>query len=93
MLTEGKIESKLLEIIAESGEGDTIDMVMFYLADRDIVRALVDASNRGVTMICFKIEKIQIGPQSNISPSSYKRIRKPSSRSTITKPTDKNAPN
>ena len=48
--TEGMIEKTLLGEINNTQEGDRIDMLMFYIADRDIVRALKRASDRGVEM-------------------------------------------
>ncbi len=42
------IKEKILELIEGSKMGDHLDLVMFYLSDRDVVRALVDAANRGV---------------------------------------------
>ena len=48
LLTEEKIRDGLLEEIGDSIEGDKIEMIMFYLSDRKIVNALLDASGRGV---------------------------------------------
>jgi phosphatidylserine/phosphatidylglycerophosphate/cardiolipin synthase-like enzyme len=46
-LSEGKIRARLLEVIAEAGPSDAIDIAMFYLSDRDIVRGLLEAGERG----------------------------------------------
>jgi len=48
--TEGKIETAILQAIDATESGDTIDMLMFYFSDRDVVRALKRASDRGVSM-------------------------------------------
>lgn len=48
LLTEGAIERKLVELIDQTQEGDTIDVVMFYLSERSVVTSLVRAANRGV---------------------------------------------
>lgn len=48
VLTEGAIAEAAERLIHESVAGDTVDLVMFYLADRQIIRALIDATKRGV---------------------------------------------
>jgi len=47
-VTESKILDALLADLAETKEGDKIWLGMFFVAKRDIVNALIDASNRGV---------------------------------------------
>lgn len=42
------IKEKVLELIEGSKMGDHLDLVMFYLSDRDVIRSLIEASNRGV---------------------------------------------
>jgi len=49
-LTEGKIHDALLEHIDATVKGDSIDIAMFYIADRGIVEALLGASSRGVNV-------------------------------------------
>ena len=49
-LTENQIKIELLSRIKETTTDDTIQMALFYLADRHIINALVDASKRGVTI-------------------------------------------
>ncbi|SIQ75306.1 hypothetical protein SAMN05880570_2216 [Paenibacillus sp. RU4T] len=46
LLTEGKIRKHVLADLKEAGAGDTVWMGMFYLADRSVVRALLDARRR-----------------------------------------------
>lgn len=48
VLTEDKIRDKVLENIKDAGEGDRIEMGMFYLAHREIIRQLIEAAERGV---------------------------------------------
>lgn len=48
LVTEGKIKAALLEEIGRMSDGDSIKMGMFYIADRDIVKSLINASKRGV---------------------------------------------
>lgn len=50
LLTERAIEEKALEMIAGAKMGDSLDMAMFYLADRDIVKALKRADEREVAI-------------------------------------------
>ncbi|MEI4770258.1 phospholipase D family protein [Psychrobacillus sp. FJAT-51614] len=47
-LTEKKILDALLNDLAKTKEGDKIWLGMFFIAKRDIVNALIDATNRGV---------------------------------------------
>ncbi|WP_124068726.1 phospholipase D family protein [Filibacter tadaridae] len=47
-LTEKKILDAMLDDIAKAQKGDTIRIGMFFIAKRDLVNALVEASNRGV---------------------------------------------
>jgi len=46
--TENQIKQQALNMITEAQAGDEIVLVMFYLADRNIVKALKQASLRGV---------------------------------------------
>jgi len=50
VLTEGAIETGLLTLIDSSGEGDHIDLEMFYLASRPVIKALIRAHERGVEL-------------------------------------------
>ena len=50
LLREEFIKSKVLERIAQTKPHEQLSMVMFYLSERDIVKALIDASNRGVNV-------------------------------------------
>ncbi len=48
VLTEGAIRDALLTRLASTRPGDRVDAAMFYLADRNIIEALMAASRRGV---------------------------------------------
>ncbi|MEJ3718705.1 phospholipase D family protein [Paenibacillus polymyxa] len=49
-LTEGKVYASVLNGIKQTKQGDSIHMGMFYLADRNILNSLLDASARGVNI-------------------------------------------
>ncbi len=48
LLTEGAIRDALLAAIEASGEGDRLDLAVFYLAHRGVIEALKQARKRGV---------------------------------------------
>lgn len=50
VLSEGRIAAAVLEAIASARRGDALDLVMFYFSERAIVRALLAAQARGVTL-------------------------------------------
>ncbi len=50
ILSEGKIKRAVLTAINGSASGDFLDLVMFYLSDRDIIQALLAAHGRGVAL-------------------------------------------
>jgi phosphatidylserine/phosphatidylglycerophosphate/cardiolipin synthase-like enzyme len=50
VLTEGQIGAALLRNLAGTRAGDSIDVAMFYLSDRNIIEALVAAAKRGVVV-------------------------------------------
>lgn len=47
LLTEGAIRDALLAAIEASGEGDRLDLAVFYLAHRGVIEALKQARKRG----------------------------------------------
>jgi len=49
-LTEGEIGDAILSNIGGTRVGDGIDVAMFYLSERDVVRALIAAAKRGVAV-------------------------------------------
>jgi phosphatidylserine/phosphatidylglycerophosphate/cardiolipin synthase-like enzyme len=50
VLTEGAIHQAMIERIDGAVKGDSIDIAMFYVADRGVVDALLSASQRGVSV-------------------------------------------
>ncbi len=50
VISESRIRDEVLTAIDATGKNDRIDMAMFYLSHRQIVRALVNAAKRGVTV-------------------------------------------
>jgi phosphatidylserine/phosphatidylglycerophosphate/cardiolipin synthase-like enzyme len=49
-LTEGAIAEASLDAIARAGDGDAIDIAMFYLSDRRYVDAIAAAARRGAAV-------------------------------------------
>jgi phosphatidylserine/phosphatidylglycerophosphate/cardiolipin synthase-like enzyme len=47
VLTESKIKEALLAALNQAGSGDHVSVVVFYLADRDVIAAITDAGKRG----------------------------------------------
>ncbi|PMR79333.1 phospholipase [Halomonas urumqiensis] len=47
LITEGAIREALIEAVSASGEGDRIDVAVFYLAHRGLIEALAAARQRG----------------------------------------------
>ena len=47
-ITEKKILDTMLTDIAKTDKGDTILLGMFFIAEHNVVNALIDAANRGV---------------------------------------------
>jgi phosphatidylserine/phosphatidylglycerophosphate/cardiolipin synthase-like enzyme len=50
VITERSVERASLEMIDGARPGDKLDMAMFYLSDRDIIKALKRAAERGVSL-------------------------------------------
>jgi phosphatidylserine/phosphatidylglycerophosphate/cardiolipin synthase-like enzyme len=50
VLTEGEILSALLRNLGGTRAGDSIDVAMFYLSERDVIGALLAAAKRGVAV-------------------------------------------
>jgi phosphatidylserine/phosphatidylglycerophosphate/cardiolipin synthase-like enzyme len=48
VLTEGAIREAIVERLEAAVRGDSVSVAMFYLAERDVVQALLAASGRGV---------------------------------------------
>ena len=50
LITEGKIRDSLISAINDTSEGDNITIGMVYLAHRNTIESLINASNRGVNV-------------------------------------------
>ena len=50
VLTEGAIRDALVERIESAVRGESIDIAMFYISERRVIDALVDAAERGVSV-------------------------------------------
>lgn len=50
LLTEGAIRQAVIDAINSSVPGDSIDIAMFYLAERDVVETLIGAARRGIAI-------------------------------------------
>ncbi|MEO8063364.1 MAG: phospholipase D-like domain-containing protein [Pseudomonadota bacterium] len=50
VLTEGEIRAAIVRNVTGTRVGDSIDVAMFYLSEREVVRALVSAAKRGVAV-------------------------------------------
>jgi phosphatidylserine/phosphatidylglycerophosphate/cardiolipin synthase-like enzyme len=50
LLTEGEIYKHIIQSLAEAGAGDKVWLGMFYLADRNVITALIEASKRGAEL-------------------------------------------
>ncbi|MEP7314966.1 MAG: phospholipase D-like domain-containing protein [Pseudomonadota bacterium] len=50
VVTEGAIRDRLLERLAAAHAGDHVDLALFYLTDRQVVRGLLEAARRGAQL-------------------------------------------
>ncbi len=70
LLTEKEIKKSLLNSINQTKENDEIKMLMFYLSDRDIVKSLKKANERGVDVkIILDPNKDAFGREKNGVPN------------------------
>lgn len=70
ILTEQKIEARILAELADTEPGDTVDIAMFYFADREIIKALKDADARGVKLrLLLDPNKDAFGREKNGTPN------------------------
>ena len=70
LLTEESIRDELLEMIDCTQKGDSLSMGMFYLADRKIIKSLIDASKRGTDIrLILDPSKDAFGRQKNGIPN------------------------
>lgn len=59
LVTEGKVLDRTLSVINSTEKGDELRLAMFYLAERKVIDALLDADKRGVQI------KIILDPNEN----------------------------
>ena len=87
ILTEKAIKNKVLELINSAEKDNIIDLVMFYISDRDIVRALKKADKRGVMLrILLDPNKDAFGREKNGIPNrqvSYELVKNSSGNTVI----------
>ena len=70
LLTEKAIKTKTLELINNLKAGESLDMTMFYISDRGIVKALKKADERGVKIrLIFDPNKDAFGREKNGIPN------------------------
>lgn len=70
VLTEGAIRDALLAAIARSQRGEALDVSVFYLSHRPLVKALLAAQERGVTVrVLLDPNKDAFGRQKNGIPN------------------------
>ena len=50
LITEGKIKDAMLQALTAANEHSTVKIGVFYISDRDIVKALKDAAARGASI-------------------------------------------
>lgn len=50
VVTEGAILKAIINEITSTRSGDNINIAMFYLSERNIIKALIDAADRGVNI-------------------------------------------
>jgi phosphatidylserine/phosphatidylglycerophosphate/cardiolipin synthase-like enzyme len=50
VLTEGEIRGGVVRNLADAGVGDSIDVAMFYLSEREVIQALLGAARRGAAV-------------------------------------------
>jgi len=50
VLSEQAIKTELLRLLGETGRGDSLSMAMFYLTEREVMRSLLDAAERGAVV-------------------------------------------
>lgn len=70
VVTESKIQDAILASLNAAQPGDRVDLMMFYLSDRHVLRALLDAHDRGVvTRIMLDPNKDAFGREKNGVPN------------------------
>ncbi|MEO1581805.1 MAG: phospholipase D-like domain-containing protein [Pseudomonadota bacterium] len=70
IVTEGAIRAAVLTTLQKSGLGDAVDLMMFYLSSRDVVKALRRAHERGANVrVLLDANKDAFGRKKNGIPN------------------------
>lgn len=70
VLTEGAIYKAVLNLIDSAKSGEQLDMAMFYLSERQIIKSLIEAKKRGVKLrVLLDPNKDAFGRQKNGIPN------------------------
>ncbi|MBX2838883.1 MAG: phospholipase [Gammaproteobacteria bacterium] len=70
VVNESAIQQAALAMLDEAKPGSRIDLVMFYLSDRDIVNGLIDAHSRGASVrVLLDVNKDAFGRSKNGVPN------------------------
>ena len=70
VLGESRIHDAIVNAIANTDSGDTIDLAMFYLSERQIIKALTTAKQRGVFIrVLLDVNNDAFGRQKNGVPN------------------------
>jgi phosphatidylserine/phosphatidylglycerophosphate/cardiolipin synthase-like enzyme len=70
LITDKAILDEVITTITATKKGDSVDLLMFYLSERHIIKALIDASKRGVIVrIILDPNKDAFGKQKNGIPN------------------------
>jgi len=69
-ITEIEIRNRLVNWFDQAGEGDQIDVAVFYLAERKLIRSLLNAAGRGVKIrLILDANKDAFGREKNGIPN------------------------
>lgn len=69
-LTEGEIRSAIVRNLSGTRVGDSVDIAMFYLSEREVIQALLGAARRGVAVrIILDPNKDAFGREKNGIPN------------------------
>ncbi len=70
VLRESRIREKVLQVFNQAEAGDRIELLMFYLSDRGIVKAMKSARQRGVNIrVLLDVNQDAFGRQKNGVPN------------------------
>lgn len=70
VLSESRIHEAVLELVDRVQAGDSVDLAMFYLSERQIVRSLIAAQRRGASVrVLLDVNNDAFGRQKNGVPN------------------------